>query len=262
MYKKGIYLKTVKAMPFPVPPFSEQQRIVAKTKKIFEQINRAESAYDELSGPLANRFRQLCLEKAIQGRLVPQLESEPEVNKVGEISEGIPFNIPEKWSWIRLGELVNYGSSKQIEGSQITTSTWVLDLEDIEKNSGKLLRKKYGTKTTSNKSCFKKGDVLYGKLRPYLNKVLIADEDGCCTTEIIPISVSSAKLELDAEFLCYFLRSPYFVEYANRCAYGVKMPRLGTQDAKAVLVPIPPFQEQQRIVLRLKQLFTFITNMK
>ena len=193
---------------------------------------------------------------------VAQLESEPEVNKVGEISEGIPFNIPEKWSWIRLGELVNYGSSKQIEGSQITTSTWVLDLEDIEKNSGKLLRKKYGTKTTSNKSCFKKGDVLYGKLRPYLNKVLIADEDGCCTTEIIPISVSSAKLKLDAEFLCYFLRSPYFVEYANRCAYGVKMPRLGTQDAKAVLVPIPPFQEQQRIVLRLKQLFTFITNMK
>ena len=45
---------------------------------------------------------------------VAQLESEPEVNKVGEISEGIPFNIPEKWSWIRLGELVNYGSSKQM----------------------------------------------------------------------------------------------------------------------------------------------------
>lgn len=247
---------------FPLPPISEQRRIVAKTKKLFEQIDRAEKAYKELSGPLSERFRQLCLEKAIQGKLVPQLVSEPEVKQIGEVPKDIPFAIPEKWSWIRLGELVNYGSSKQIEGFKITASTWVLDLEDVEKNSGKLLQKKYGTKTTSNKSCFKKGDVLYGKLRPYLNKVLIADEDGCCTTEIIPISVSSAKLKLDAEFLCYFLRSPYFIEYANSCAYGVKMPRLGTKDAKAALVPIPPFQEQQRIVRRLKQLFTLITDLE
>ena len=50
-------------------------------------------------------LRNKILDKAIRGELVPQLESEPEVNKVGEISEGIPFNIPEKWSWIRLGEL-------------------------------------------------------------------------------------------------------------------------------------------------------------
>lgn len=157
-----------------------------------------------------------------------------------------------------MGELINYGSSKQIEGSQITPSTWVLDLEDIEKNSGKLLQKKYGTKTTSNKSCFRKGDVLYGKLRPYLNKVLIADEDGCCSTEIIPISVSSAKLKIDAEFLSYFLRSPYFVEYANGCAYGVKMPRLGTKDAKSAWVAIPPLAEQHRIVVRLQKIRSLV----
>ena len=153
-----------------------------------------------------------------------------------------------------MGELVNYGCSKQIEGSKITSSTWVLDLEDVEKNSGKLLQKKYGTKTTSNKSCFKKGDVLYGKLRPYLNKVLIADEDGCCSTEIVPINVSSAKLKIDAEFLSYFLRSPYFVGYANSCAYGVKMPRLGTKDAKSAWVAIPPITEQRRIVVRLQKI--------
>lgn len=129
------------------------------------------------------------LQEAIQGKLVPQLESEPDVIQIGKVPEDVPFHIPEKWAWIQLGELINYGSSKQIEGSQITPSTWVLDLEDIEKNSGKLLQKKYGTKTTSNKSCFRKGDVLYGKLRPYLNKVLIADEDGCCSTEIVPIGI-------------------------------------------------------------------------
>ena len=157
-----------------------------------------------------------------------------------------------------MGELVNYGCSKQIEGSKITSSTWVLDLEDVEKNSGKLLQKKYGTKTTSNKSCFKKGDVLYGKLRPYLNKVLIADEDGCCSTEIVPINVSSAKLKIDAEFLSYFLRSPYFVGYANSCAYGVKMPRLGTKDAKSAWVAIPPITEQRRIVVRLQKIRSLV----
>lgn len=198
------------------------------------------------------------LQEAIQGKLVPQLESEPDVIQIGKVPEDVPFHIPEKWAWIQLGELINYGSSKQIEGSQITPSTWVLDLEDIEKNSGKLLQKKYGTKTTSNKSCFRKGDVLYGKLRPYLNKVLIADEDGCCSTEIVPISVSSAKLKIDAEFLSYFLRSPYFVEYANGCAYGVKMPRLGTKDAKSAWVAIPPLAEQHRIVVRLQKIRSLV----
>lgn len=198
------------------------------------------------------------LQEAIQGKLVPQLESEPKVVQVQELPEDVPFNIPEKWTWIRLGELVNYGCSKQIEGSKITSSTWVLDLEDVEKSSGKLLQKKYGTKTTSNKSCFKKGDVLYGKLRPYLNKVLIADEDGCCSTEIVPINVSSAKLKIDAEFLSYFLRSPYFVGYANSCAYGVKMPRLGTKDAKSAWVAIPPITEQRRIVVRLQKIRSLV----
>ena len=187
-----------------------------------------------------------------------QLESEPAVSwGVGE-HKNIPFNIPKKWAWARLGELAEYGYGRQIGGSQITHSMWVLDLEDIEKNSGRILRKKYGTETTSSKTCFKKGDVLYGKLRPYLNKVLVADEDGCCTTEIIPISVSSAKSKIDAEFLCYFLRSPYFVEYANNCSYGVKMPRLGTKDAKSAWIAIPPLDEQQRIVAKINKLFNQI----
>ena len=261
----NVNAQALSEIKIPLPPPEEQRRIVNRLIEIQTFIvsyGEEQEALEKLEQKLPSELKASLLQEAIRGKLVPQLVSEPEVKQIGEVPKDIPFAIPEKWSWIRLGELVNYGSSKQIEGFKITASTWVLDLEDVEKNSGKLLQKKYGTKTTSNKSCFKKGDVLYGKLRPYLNKVLIADEDGCCTTEIIPISVSSAKLKLDAEFLCYFLRSPYFIEYANSCAYGVKMPRLGTKDAKAALVPIPPFQEQQRIVRRLKQLFTLITDLE
>ena len=98
----GIDRKTVLGMSIPVPPFAEQHRIVSKLNQVFYQIDHAEKAYNELSGPLSERFRQLCLEKAIQGKLVPQLESEPEVEQVGDAPEDVPFEIPEKWRWMQL----------------------------------------------------------------------------------------------------------------------------------------------------------------
>lgn len=93
---------------------------------------------------------------------------------------------------------------------------------------------------------------MYGKLRPYLNKAIIADEDGFCTTEIVAIPEDSFLIPLSPEYLKLCLMSPFFVEYATRCSYGVKMPRLGTKDAKAAAIPFPPIQEQNRIVAKLK----------
>ena len=69
------HFQFIKCVYLPCPPLEEQQRIIEKTKQLFDQINQAEKAYNELSGPLSERFRQLCLEKAIQGKLVPQLET-------------------------------------------------------------------------------------------------------------------------------------------------------------------------------------------
>ena len=111
----GIDRKTVLGMSIPVPPFAEQHRIVSKLNQVFYQIDHAEKAYNELSGPLSERFRQLCLEKAIQGKLVPQLESEPEVEQVGDAPEDVPFEIPEKWRWMQLnkvGKIVGGGTPK------------------------------------------------------------------------------------------------------------------------------------------------------
>ena len=87
----------------------------------------------------------------------------------------------------------------------------MLDLEDIQKNLGILLQKKRNVTSTSNKSRFFKENVLYSKLRPYLNKVIVADEDGYCTTEIIPINPRSNGYKIDAEYLKTYLMSPYFV---------------------------------------------------
>ena len=96
------HFQFIKCVYLPCPPLEEQQRIIEKTKQLFDQINQAEKAYNELSGPLSERFRQLCLEKAIQGKLVPQLESEPEMAQIGETPEDVAFDIPAKWKWMSL----------------------------------------------------------------------------------------------------------------------------------------------------------------
>ena len=86
------------------------------------------------------------------------------------------------------------------------------------------------------------------------NKAIIADEDGYCTTEIFVLDVLKAVLPLDAEYLLYFLRSPYFVSYAIKSSKGQK-PRLDTKLGQKALFPLPPLEEQRRIVARIEELF-------
>ena len=161
---------------------------------------------------------------------------------------------PNGWSWTTLGSITNYGSCTTSDVLQIPDSAWVLELEDIEKDSAKILsiHTKKDREIKGVRRSFKKGEILYSKLRTYLNKVLVASQDGFCTTEIIPISVSSV---IDNIFLCHVLRSQYFLDYTSVCGYGVKMPRLSTKDAQNGLVPLPPRKEQLRIVSKIEELF-------
>ena len=229
----------------------------------------------ELTG--IKKLRELILELAVRGKLVPQdpseeptsvlleriaaekaqLVKEGQIKKpkaLPEISEKEkPFELPSTWSWVRLNDIANYNGRPNVEPDNIKGDVWLLDLEDIEKNTSKLLyRASYEERESkSNKSIFKCGDVLYGKLRPYLNKVIVADLDGVCTTEIVPIVPSDG---LHSAYLKYLLKSPAFQSYVNSLMYGVKMPRLGTEDAIKSIHPLPPFAEQHRIVAKVDEL--------
>lgn len=251
----NLTLQIIRECVIPLPPLGEQTRIVAKLEEAFAEIDRAEKAYEELQ-TLAGVLRGQILQKAIQGQLVNQLDTESSVEMMGDAPNDVPFSIPEKWKWYYLGSVIEYGKSNQVSCDEITSQTWVLDLEDIEKNTGRILEKKRGVSSTSNKNKFESGYVLYSKLRPYLNKVVVADEAGVCTTEIVPINVNGAAVPLDAKYLQTYLMSPFFVNYANQASYGVKMPRLGTKDARAALIPIPPLEEQKRIVQKVVELLS------
>ncbi len=175
-------------------------------------------------------------------------------SEVKNITEEIPFDIPENWEWIRLKQVIDFSKSNSISSNQIPDNAWILDLEDIEKDSGKVIRKKrmYEVKAKSDKHSFCHGNVLYSKLRPYLNKVVVADEDGFCTSEILSFDFSP----IVSEYAQAYLMSPFFVDYAMSGAYGVKMPRIGSERGNNALMPLPSLQEQQRIALQLQVIFS------
>ena len=168
------------------------------------------------------------------------------------IEDEIPFDIPDGWSWTRLITICPYGETTKINANNITDNEWILELEDIEKDTGKILSYvlKSERQSVSQKHKFCKGQLLYSKLRPYLNKVLIAPKDGYCTSEILPLTLYG---NISPEYIRTFLMSDTFLAYVDLISYGVKMPRLGTEDGKRSLIALPPLQEQFRIDTKLQE---------
>ena len=219
------------------------------------------------------KLRQKILDLAIRGKLVPQdpndepasvllerIRAEKEqLIKEGKIKrskksaatdkshyENVPFEIPGNWVWTTLGEISNYGQCENVDVDKIAANEWILELEDIEKDSGRIIQKlcKDDRKACGTRHKFYRNEILYSKLRTYLNKVLVAPSSGFCTSEIIPIHC----IETNPWFICFVLRSNYFLDYTASLGYGVKMPRLGTNDALISYIPLPPLSEQARIV--------------
>ena len=173
----------------------------------------------------------------------------------------MPFEIPESWEWVTLGEISNYGQTKHAGVDKINDIDWVLELEDIEKDSAQLVQKlnRKERNISGVRSQFEKGQILYSKLRTYLNKVLVAPSNGYCTTEIIPFSCFGS---INNHYITQVLRSKYFIDYTILCCYGCKMPRLGTDDAKKGLIPLPPINEQKRIVSTIEKWFALIDELE
>ena len=293
---KAIGKDTILDTIIPLPPIEEQQRIVEKLNSILPLIDEYGKEEDELvalSQNFPEDIKKSVLQSAMQGKLTRQQQTDSSVDdllkKIAEekarlIAEGkikkdttkagasgralaeitqeeIPFEIPENWRWVRLQNISTYGQPKKKKSaSELTDSDWVLDLEDIERDTGRILNKA-SIKTrqiSGEKVVFDKNDILYSKLRPYLKKNLVAPECGVCTSEIVPFKTFG---NIYNEFINQYLKSPFVDSYINSVTYGMKMPRVGTDTMLNLPIPLPPIEEQQRIVEKLNQILPIIDSM-
>ena len=158
--------------------------------------------------------------------------------------------LPDSWLTCKLGDVINYSATQKAEPTEIPDDAWVLELEDIEKDTSKVLQRlTFKQRQSKSTKCrFETGDILYGKLRPYLNKVVRADQDGYCTTEIIPIKPNEM---VEGSYLFHWLKTPIFIDYVSSVSHGLNMPRLGTEAGKQAPFVLAPINEQKRIADKL-----------
>jgi len=153
------------------------------------------------------------------------------------------------WTRVPLGEIA---PAQSLPLPPPDVVVWNLSLEDIESVTGRVSAKQSSRVADlgSSKCVFDQRHVLYSKLRPYLNKVVVPDDPGVGTSELIPLVPTE---RLDREFLAHYLRSPDFVKFANANTRGANLPRIAMGEFWAHSIPVPPtLAEQRRIVSRIK----------
>ncbi|MCP4695856.1 MAG: hypothetical protein GY862_03245 [Gammaproteobacteria bacterium] len=162
------------------------------------------------------------------------------------------FHLPQTWALATLGDVLVRVQDRIIPQSHKDKNFFYVGLENIESGTGRLVEvsTQSGENILSQKTVFKSGDILYGKLRPYLNKAHLAERTGICSTDIWALRAIPG---LSAQYLHYYLRSPFVVKRASQSTTGANLPRLDAQVFDKMPIPIPSAPEQQRIVEILRQ---------
>lgn len=160
-----------------------------------------------------------------------------------------PYPLPKGWKWVRLGSVLTV-SKEKTEKFDLSILRYV-GLEHIERNNG-IIDSAPANGIRSLKNIFHTGQILYGRLRPYLNKHDIANFPGVCSTDIL---VFNCIPNIYNRFANYGMNLNYFIQYAVANSNGINLPRVSEHAILNVPFPLPPREEQERIVARIESLF-------
>lgn len=217
---KFLKIGMIQELAIPLPPLSEQQQIVSILNEAFAAIGKAKE----------NVQRNLQNAKEL---------FHSELNSIfSKKGDG--------WVDKKLGEISEYKKTPNKR-----KDLPYIGLENIESNTGKFIGSYDAQEVKSTTFYFSNKHVLYGRLRPYLNKVLLPDFEGHCSTEIFPILVSK---ELERGFLFYWLISSNTMEKINATWTGARMPRANMNEVANFKLSYPPLKTQQKIVHQLDTL--------
>jgi type I restriction enzyme S subunit len=160
------------------------------------------------------------------------------------------YSLPVGWVWTTLGETTN-PSQKRVNPKNFPELPYI-GMENVEAQSMRLLGTVPAKEMRSAADSFSPGDVLYGRLRPYLNKVVSPDFSGLCSTEFI---IFRKVHHIHSKYLQYFLNSWDFVQFANSLNAGDR-PRVKVEQLAGYPFPLPPLPVQEHIVARLEELLS------
>lgn len=151
---------------------------------------------------------------------------------------------------VHLGDLCSPDLEQVLPGTADVQAMPYVGMEDIESNTGRVLGSSHQGEVRSNTFAFDTRHVLYGKLRPYLNKVALPDRSGRCSTELIPLLPAYG---VDRQYLAWLLRRPQTVSAAMQGKTGSRMPRANMSELFSLTVPLFLLPEQKRIAAKLNQ---------
>lgn len=244
----------------PVPPLLEQVRIVEKIKEAFAEIDRAEKAYEELQ-TLAGVLRGQILQEAIEGKLVPQLAEEGVVEQIGGAPEEVPFEIPESWKWCHMKGItqkIHYGFTASAANAGNAKLLRITDIQDGRVNwdtvpfcdapEKKLASCKLG-----------ESDVVIARTGGTIGKsFLLIDVSDVAVFASYLIRLIPCAEVVNPKYLMVFLNSPEYWKQLKAMSQGTGQPNVNAKSLSTLLLPLPPLDEQARIVAKVEELLKHV----
>ena len=226
---KAIRKTEVKRFKIPLPPLPEQKRIAEVLSTVDSAIQKVDVA-SEKTERLKNGLMQRLLTEGIG-------------HERFKFSKELGCEIPEEWEVVKLGDACKQRKETILPSGK---GEYVfVGLEHIDSGETKLKRSVLDTNIKSSKFRFYSGDILYGKLRPYLDKAVISNLEGICSTDLLVLTPNKNKSR--GEFLVYLIHSKNFIQRAIATTSGTNHPRTSWKEISKFKFGLPPLPEQHKI---------------
>lgn len=277
--QQRVHVEYASGREFPLPPYNEQLRIVAQIEKCFSLIDILERDSNLLSKTSIQAYNKL-LDLAIRGKLVEQrseessaqellkqiaddklrLIKEKKIKKQEVSAEPVEgdFDLPDTWCWVNIN-LINQHSGKTVDPSKNKDVDYELySVPVYESGQPEMLK---GAEIGSSKQVVECGDVLLSKINPHLNRVWTVshhDKDRQCIASSEWVIIRCPQV--DSMYLKYALSSKYFLDLmmSNLTGVGGSLTRAQGNCVREYPIPLPPIEEQHRIVAKLNEILPMI----
>ncbi len=268
----------------PLPPLAEQKRIVAKIEELLPLIYRYEQAWSKLE-EFNKRFpvdmQKSILHAAIQGRLVPQLPEEGTGEDVFQRLKpyhkglklckdeldfsSMDFDIPESWTMVELNQLFDFVDYRGKTPTKISEGVFLITASNIRRAYMDYTRKEYISREEyegrQSRGITQKGDLLFTTEAPMGNAALCDLDECSCGQRIITFKEYTKETALPALFM-YFILSPQFQQQLLDNCTGTTAKGIKADKLKHFLLPLPPYEEQKRIVAKLEEILPLCKQLK